>query len=137
MDYSPATVWVSFPKTAPGPVAWVIEALDASGAEEVMEPDGDRVSLLRSSVAALFTGRPTDLMFELLINTASDPDQASASRRCWPTTAAAEGYEVLDLLRQFPSLGQSRMSSSLPSTRCSPGSTRSPLRLRPIRRKSI
>jgi len=103
MDYRVGDALGVFPENDPDLVAWVIEALDASGAEEVMEPDGDRVSLYEALLQHYSLGRPTDLMFELLINTASNPEEASALKEMLANDGAAEGDEVLDLLRQFPS----------------------------------
>jgi sulfite reductase (NADPH) flavoprotein alpha-component len=42
-------------------------------------------------------------MFELLINSAARPDEASALKEILASDGCAEGDEVLDLLRQFPS----------------------------------
>jgi sulfite reductase (NADPH) flavoprotein alpha-component len=103
MDYKVGDALGVFPENDPDLVAWVIEALDASGAEEVIEPDGDRVSLYEALLQHYSLGKPTDLMFELLINTANDPEEASALKEMLANDGAAEGDEVLDLLRQFPS----------------------------------
>jgi len=103
MEYKVGDALGVFPENDPDLVAWVIEALDASGAEEVMEPDGDRVSLYEALLQHYSLGKPTDLMFELLINRATDPEEASALKDMLANDGAAEGDEVLDLLRQFPS----------------------------------
>ncbi|QOV89560.1 sulfite reductase subunit alpha [Humisphaera borealis] len=92
-----------FPENDPDLVGWVLEALDASGAEEVIDPDGNRVSIYEALLKSYSLGKPTDLMFELLINTAADAEQASQLKQMLADDSLPEGDDVLDLLRQFPS----------------------------------
>ncbi|MDB5295544.1 MAG: NAD(P)H-dependent nitrite reductase flavoprotein subunit [Phycisphaerales bacterium] len=91
------------PENDPDLVSWVLEALDASGAEEVVGADGERVGFYEALLKQYSLGKPTDLMFELLINTAADPEQASQLKQILADDSLPEGDEVLDLLRQFPS----------------------------------
>src|SRR5687767_823258 len=67
-----------FPENDPDLVAWVIDALDATGAEEVLSPDGPKVTLHDALLRHYSLGRPTDLLLELLINSAADPNEAGA-----------------------------------------------------------
>lgn len=92
-----------FPENDPDLVGWVIDALDASGADEVIEPDGKRVTFHEALSQHYALGRPTDLMFEMLINTATSADEASALKEILSNDSCPEGDEILDLLRQFPS----------------------------------
>jgi sulfite reductase (NADPH) flavoprotein alpha-component len=91
------------PENDPDLVAWVLEAIDASGAEEVTGPAGERLGLYEALLKHYSLGRPTDLMFELLINTAADPEQASQLKQILADDSLPEGDEVLDVLRAFPS----------------------------------
>jgi sulfite reductase (NADPH) flavoprotein alpha-component len=84
-------------------VRWLITTLNASGAEDVSSPGGETVSLYEALHKHYSLGKPTDLMFELLINTASSPDEASDLKEILAKDAVAQGEEILDLLRQFPS----------------------------------
>jgi sulfite reductase (NADPH) flavoprotein alpha-component len=92
-----------FPENDADLVAWVLDALDATGAEEVLAPDGPKVSLYDALHKHYSLGKPTDLMFELLINSATDPAEAGALKEILTNDACPEGDEVLDLLKRFPS----------------------------------
>jgi sulfite reductase (NADPH) flavoprotein alpha-component len=92
-----------YPENDPEMVDWIIEALDTTGAEEVIAPDGPKVSLYEALLKYYSLGKPSDLMFELLINRASNSDEASALKELLASDSVAEGDEILDLLRRFPS----------------------------------
>jgi sulfite reductase (NADPH) flavoprotein alpha-component len=92
-----------FPENDPDTVAWVLDALDATGAEEVLAPDGPKISLYEALHKHYSLGKPTDLMFELLINSAVEPAEASALKSILAEDRCPDGDEVLDLLKQFPS----------------------------------
>ena len=92
-----------FPENDPDLVGWIVEALDASGAEEVIDPDGNRVSFYEALLKNYSLGRPTDLLFELLVNRAADAQEASHLKQILADDSLPDGDEVLDLLRQFPS----------------------------------
>jgi len=92
-----------YPENDPDLVGWVLEALDASGAEEVVDADGHRVSFYEALLKSYSLGKPTDLMFELLINSATDSEQASRLKQILADDSLPEGDEVLDLLQNFPS----------------------------------
>jgi sulfite reductase (NADPH) flavoprotein alpha-component len=92
-----------FPENDPEMVDWIIEALDTTGAEEVIAPDGPKVSLYEALLKHYSLGRPSDLMFELLINRAANSDEASALKELLANDNVSEGDEILDLLRRFPS----------------------------------
>jgi sulfite reductase (NADPH) flavoprotein alpha-component len=92
-----------FPENDPEMVDWIIEALDTTGDEEVIAPDGPKVSLHEALLKHYSLGKPSDLMFELLINRATNSDEASALKELLASDSVADGDEILDLLRQFPS----------------------------------
>jgi sulfite reductase (NADPH) flavoprotein alpha-component len=92
-----------FPENDPDLVTWVVDALDATGTEDVLSPDGPKVTLHEALLKHYSLGRPTDLLLELLINSAADPDEAEALKEILVHDNCPEGDEVLDLLKQFPS----------------------------------
>ena len=92
-----------FPENDPERVARIIKALGASGAEDVMGPDGEHVSLFDALGRHYSLGRPTDLMFELLINSAADAGEAGRLKEILADDGDSGGDEVLDLLEHFPS----------------------------------
>ena len=92
-----------FPENDPEMVRWIIATLGASGAEEVTAPNGEPVSLYEALHKYYALGKPTDLLFEVLINNATDQDEASKLKEILAQDSIADGEEILDLLRQFPS----------------------------------
>jgi sulfite reductase (NADPH) flavoprotein alpha-component len=92
-----------FPENDPDLVSWTVDALEATGAEEVIAPDGPKVSLYDALHKHYSLGKPTDLMLELLINSAVEPAEAAALKRLLDADGCPEGDGVLDLLKQFPS----------------------------------
>jgi sulfite reductase (NADPH) flavoprotein alpha-component len=94
------------PENCPETVGWILEALDASGAEEVALPGSSSTTALRDAlIRDLNVTQPTGDVVRLLASSAADPEQAQALRAMLAedSPGAPEGHEILDLLKQFPS----------------------------------
>lgn len=96
-----------FPENCPDTVQWVLEALDASGAEKVAAPDGSKVTLRDALLRHYAVTTPTSRLVELLAEAATKSEDAAALKAMAATTDGSggipDGYEVLDLLTLFPS----------------------------------
>lgn len=86
-------------------VGWLLEALNASGAEEVTTPEGTTVSFHEALVRSVEITQPWGGLIRLLADTASDPEHAKqlASMLADDGPGIPEGHEILDLLTKFPS----------------------------------
>ncbi len=91
------------PENCPDTIGWILEALNASGAESVDTPGGVRVTLHEALLKHYSLGKPTDLMLELLINSATDPIESAQLKELLAADGCSDGEEVLDLLQRFPS----------------------------------
>ena len=93
------------PENCPETVDWILEALDASGAEEVILPGGSATTLRDALIRDLSVTQPTGEIVKLLAASATDPEQAKALRETLAedSPGVPEGHEILDLLKQFPS----------------------------------
>jgi sulfite reductase (NADPH) flavoprotein alpha-component len=94
-----------YPENCPDLVQDVIEALHASGAEDVGGWDGQPASL-RDALARDYTiTRPSPVLVELLADRATDSAEkaALAALRDDDADTGGPALQVLDLLRRFPS----------------------------------
>jgi sulfite reductase (NADPH) flavoprotein alpha-component len=93
-----------YPENCPDEVAEVVEALGASGAEDVCGWDGQAVSLFEALLRDYTITRPTPGLIELMTDRATDAAErdALAALRDDPD-GPAPGVHVIDLLRRFPS----------------------------------
>jgi sulfite reductase (NADPH) flavoprotein alpha-component len=93
-----------YPENCPDEVGDVIEALGASGAEDVSGWDGQAVSLFEALLRDYTITRPTPGLIELMTDRATDPAERDAltALRDDPE-GPAPGVHVVDLLRRFPS----------------------------------
>lgn len=93
-----------YPENCPDHVQEVIEALGATGAEDVGGWDGQPTSLRHALLCDYTITRPSPVLVELLADRATDnlEKQALAALRDDDAGLAA-GLHVLDLLRRFPS----------------------------------
>ena len=94
------------PENCPDTVGWLLEALDASGAEAVAAPDGSTVDACTKRCSATSTiTQPTAELLELLADRATDPDAGSGARRDARRRrpGVPEGTRSSTCCRQFPS----------------------------------
>jgi sulfite reductase (NADPH) flavoprotein alpha-component len=93
------------PENCPDMVGWLLEVLDASGAESVAAPDGSSVTLHDALLRHVGITQPSTGVVKLLADCATDPAHAEALKLMISEDGAGvpEGYEILDLFRQFPS----------------------------------
>jgi sulfite reductase (NADPH) flavoprotein alpha-component len=97
-----------YPDNCPDLVDSVLSALHASGAEDVQGRDGEHVSLRDALMHHYSITRPVgEDLLRLLEKHCKNPDEAAQLSAILvdDTTieAAIDGYEILDLLLQFPS----------------------------------
>jgi sulfite reductase (NADPH) flavoprotein alpha-component len=93
------------PENCPDTVGWLLEALDVSGAESVRAPDGPAVTLHEALLRHFTITQPSGVLLKLLADVATDAEEAKALKAMvdGESGGAPEGYEVLDLLKQFRS----------------------------------
>ena len=93
-----------FPENSPIVVQHLLEALHASGAEDVLGRDGHWVSLRQALLHELTVTKPSDDLLALLAKIATDPNEKQELEKF-----AVEGLNdddhrhVLDLLHDYPS----------------------------------
>lgn len=94
------------PENCPDTVRWVLEALDASGAEMVSAPDGSRLTLHEALLRHYAVTTPTTRLVELLAATAARSDDVASLTAMIAAPdggGVPEGHEILDLLSMFTS----------------------------------
>jgi sulfite reductase (NADPH) flavoprotein alpha-component len=94
-----------FPQNCPDSVQWILERIDASGAEEVTAPDSSKVNLMDALQKHFQITTPTESLIELLASKATDAAHAQALNAMLAEdgTGIPEGHEIVDLLTQYPS----------------------------------
>ena len=94
-----------FPENCPDMVQWILDALDATGAEHVSAPGGGRVSLHEALLTCYDLKKCRPTLIELLAESATDVRHGAALRAMLAEDGAGvpEGYELIDLLLEFPS----------------------------------
>ena len=102
INYQPGDSLGLWPENCPDTVTWILEALDAAGSEKVPAPDGSLVMLRDALTKHYVVTRPSDAVMELMAAHANEPAEADAIRKMLEE-GAPDGYEVFDLLNQFPS----------------------------------
>ena len=93
------------PENCPDAVQWILEALDASGAEKVSAPDGSLVPLSDALLRHYTITQPSPDLLALLAETATDAVERAALRALADDAdgAGLAGEEVLDLLTHYRS----------------------------------
>jgi len=93
------------PENCPDMVNWLVEALDASGAESVNAPDGPSMTLHEALLRQVGITQPATGVVKLLAECATEPEHAKALQLMLNEDGPGVpgGYEILDLLKQFPS----------------------------------
>jgi sulfite reductase (NADPH) flavoprotein alpha-component len=93
-----------YPENCPALVLAIIEALHATGAEDVCGWDGQPVSLYEALLRDYTITRPAPALLQAMSERAADPAEllALAALRD-DETGPPPGLQVLDLLRRFPS----------------------------------
>ena len=94
------------PENCPDTVQWILEALDASGAEKVSAPDGSLVTLGDALLRHYTVTQPSTELLELLAEVATDAGERAALKGLAEDADGAgllPGEEVLDLLTHFRS----------------------------------
>jgi sulfite reductase (NADPH) flavoprotein alpha-component len=93
------------PENCPDTVAWILEALDASGAEPVTLADGSSLGLHDALLRHVTITQATGEVVKVLAASATDPTEAEALKAMLAdgSPGIPEGHEILDLLKRFPS----------------------------------
>jgi len=94
-----------YPENCPDSVQWLLDRLDASGAEEVTAPNGLEISLFEALLKHYQISRPMESMVELLAASATDPAHVTALSAMLAEGGPGipEGHEIIDLLDMYPS----------------------------------
>ena len=95
-----------YPENCPDTVGWIVEALDASGAEAVPSPDGgDPITVHEALLRRYTIKEPSSRIVKLLADSARVPAHAIALNAMLDSDGdgVPEGLEILDLLTMFPS----------------------------------
>jgi len=105
MTYRAGDALGIIPENCPDTVGWLLEALDASGAETVAAPDASHLTLHDALLRHFTITQPSSGLVKLLADCATDADQSKALKAMIDEDAPGvpEGHEILDLLKQFPS----------------------------------
>ena len=105
MTYNAGDALGVLPENCPDTVGWLLEALDASGAESVAAPDGSTVTLHEALLRHYAITQPANSAIELLAACATNPQHAHALSAMLADDGPGvpEGHEILDLMRKFPS----------------------------------
>ena len=105
MTYKAGDALGVVPENCPDTVGWILEALDASGAEAVTLADGSETDLRQALLRRLDISKATPDVVNVLAGTATDPAHAQALKALLTddSSGVPDGHEVLDLLKQFPS----------------------------------
>jgi sulfite reductase (NADPH) flavoprotein alpha-component len=91
------------PENCPDTVQWILEALDASGAEKVSAADGSLVTLRDALLRHYTVTQPSTELLELLAESATDAGERATLEALADDAGLAPGEEVLDLLTHFRS----------------------------------
>ena len=92
-----------FPENCPDLVQDILDALHASGAEDVPGWDGAAISLHDALLREFTITRPSPDLLDLLSRCASDQTEAATLGAMRDDENGAGDLQVLDLLRKFPS----------------------------------
>jgi sulfite reductase (NADPH) flavoprotein alpha-component len=94
------------PENCPDLVGWILEALDASGAESVAVPNGGPTTTLHDALLRHLTiTQPANSLIQLLAECVGDPAHAAELKQMLAEDGPGipQGHEVLDLLKRYPS----------------------------------
>lgn len=105
LAYLPGDALGVWPENCPNNVDWVLEALDAAGDEKVPGPDGSLMMIREALLKHYSITRPAPALVELMIASTSDPGAKDSLAKMIADDGPGipDGYEVLDLLKQYPS----------------------------------
>jgi sulfite reductase (NADPH) flavoprotein alpha-component len=94
-----------FPENCPDMVQWILDALNATGAQHVSAPGGSRISLHEALLTCYDLKKCRPTLIELLAESATDGIHAAGLRAMLSEDGpgVSEGYELIDLLLEFPS----------------------------------
>jgi len=101
--YKPGDALGVFPENCPQLVSEVLDALGATGAEDVPGWDGQPISLREAMLREFTVTRPTPDLLDILSRCATDPGERDALQALRDSEDGAGDLHVLDLLRKFRS----------------------------------
>lgn len=93
-----------YPENCPEAINWLLNRLNASGAEEVSGPDGLGITLFEALQKHYQITTPSEPMIELLARSCAGPSHAQALREMLAEEGPGipDGHEIIDLLTMFP-----------------------------------
>jgi sulfite reductase (NADPH) flavoprotein alpha-component len=105
LEYKAGDALGVIPENCPDTVGWIIESLDASGAEAVHSPGGESISFHEALLRHYTITTPSADLVALLAKSARDEKEAAELRDLASDEGPGipTGLEILDLLTQFKS----------------------------------
>ena len=93
-----------YPENCPEAVNWLLERLNASGAEEVSGTDGQPVTLFEALLKQYQITTPTESLIELMANYCSGPTHKDELTSMLDENGAGipEAHEIIDLFTMYP-----------------------------------
>ncbi len=93
-----------YPENCPESVGWLLDRLNASGAEEVQGIDGARTTLFEALLKQYQINTPSEPLIELLARTCDGAAHAAELNAMLSDDGPGipEGHEVIDLLTMYP-----------------------------------
>ena len=104
LAYQPGDALGVWPENCGDTVTWILESLDAGGDEKVPAPDGSLMTLREALTKHYSITKLSPALVELMAASTSDPrDNESLGKMVADDgPGIADGYEVVDLLKQHP-----------------------------------
>jgi sulfite reductase (NADPH) flavoprotein alpha-component len=103
ITYKPGDALGVYPENCPDLVEQVLEALGATGAEDVPGWDDQPISLRDALLREFTITRPSPDLLDLLSRSATDPVERSALAALGDSEEGAGDLQILDILNQFRS----------------------------------
>jgi sulfite reductase (NADPH) flavoprotein alpha-component len=105
LAYQPGDALGVWPENCADTVGWILEAMDAAGTEKVPGPDGALLPVRDALLRYYVVTKPSIALAELMARSATVPAEADGLKQLLSDDGPGipDGYEVLDLLQQYPS----------------------------------
>ena len=105
LTYQPGDALGVWPENCSDTVTWILDAMDASGTEKVSGPNGSLMPIREALLKHYVVTKPSIGLVELMAKVAKDSAEAEALKNLLSDDGPGipDGYEVLDILQQYPS----------------------------------
>lgn len=103
ITYRPGDALGVYPENCPELVTSILRELGLTGAEDVPGWDGAPMSLFDALIREFTVTKPTPDLMDILARSAKDDSERQSLIQLRDSETVAEDFQVLDLLRRFPS----------------------------------